>query len=379
MKVLVLCHRPPVPSGLATQGDLLLRGLRELGVDALACHLESVEEKAWHYQCFRPDVAVGVGVWGQVPELVLHPLAHGVTPIPWLVADGYVAAYQDVLNSLPLVLVTSTWVKETYVRDGIAADRIEVLPVGVDTDTFSPRAPGDERVSAARRVLGLADGPLAILTLGGDAASKGAREVMRALAAIDGDAPDWRYLCKVWPQPRTHAQNVRDLALAAELGIADRVSYVTSVTSRDFTPYLIAACDVYAGPSRLEGFGMPHVEANACERPVLAIDAMAFRDTQVHGDTALLAAVGREVQIQESLLDDGEGRPGRRVVFDVPKTVGYRADVPDLARHMLRLLEDADLRRRLGAGGRRRAIERFHYRTVARRCLELLRDRLGID
>jgi alpha-maltose-1-phosphate synthase len=31
-----------------------------------------------------------------------------------------------------------------------------------------------------------------ILTAGGDGASKGAQEVMQALALIDGEAPDWR-------------------------------------------------------------------------------------------------------------------------------------------------------------------------------------------
>ena len=40
-------------------------------------------------------------------------------------------------------------------------------------------------------------------------------------------------------------------------------------------PYLIAACDIYAAPSRLEGFGMPQVEAGACGKPVIGIKAMA--------------------------------------------------------------------------------------------------------
>ncbi len=46
-------------------------------------------------------------------------------------ADGYIANYQEVLNALPLILVTSNWVKEMYVRDGIDGDKIEVLPVVV--------------------------------------------------------------------------------------------------------------------------------------------------------------------------------------------------------------------------------------------------------
>ena len=36
-----------------------------------------------------------------------------------------------------LILVTSNWVKEMYVRDGINGDKIEVLPVGCDTDLLS--------------------------------------------------------------------------------------------------------------------------------------------------------------------------------------------------------------------------------------------------
>ena len=34
MKVLMLYDYPPPPGGLPTQGDLMFRGLRELGIDA---------------------------------------------------------------------------------------------------------------------------------------------------------------------------------------------------------------------------------------------------------------------------------------------------------------------------------------------------------
>ena len=379
MKVLVLYEYPPPPAGLATQGHLLYEGLLETGVDTYPVNLSSPEEKAWYYRWFKPDVAVGVGYWGYVPDLVLHPQQHGVQPVPWLVADGYVANYQEILNALPLILVTSNWVKEIYVRDGIRGDNIEVLPVGCNTDLFRPRPQDDPQVRAVRDALGIAPDELMILTVGGDAASKGAREVMKALAAIGGRVPPWKYVCKVWPQKRTQLQNAADLGLAAKLGIEKDIIYLTSTTSRNFIPYLIAACDIYAAPARLEGFGMPQVEAGACEKPVIGLSAMGMLDTLVHGETALLAGVAREIVISEDTRGREAGFEDHHTVkFETPRTVDYRASVPDIARYLTDLMTDPALREQMGKAARAHVIQRFDYRTVARQFAEIIRARLGV-
>lgn len=376
MKVLVQYEYPPIPGGLSTQGDLLYRGLLELGVDAKAVHLESAQEKEWYYRWFAPDLTVGIGFWGHTPHLAMHPQQHGVLGIPWLVADGYVANYRDVLNNLPLILVTSHWVKEVYRRDGIRQDNIEVLPVGCDTDAFIPRERSDAKVAAVRDALGIAPDELMILTVGGDAASKGGQEVMMALARLGDAVPKWKYVCKVWPQARTTQQNAYDRQLAQELGIADRVIFTIGNTSRNFMPYLTAACDIYAGPSRLEGFGMPHIEAGACEKPVIAIDAMAFRDTLVQGETAFLAGVAVENRITETILGEAAGfRAGERIVFDPPRVADYRANIDEIAEALRRLLMDAELRQRMGAAGRQRAVACFNYRVVAQQFLDIVSQR----
>ena len=392
MKVLLLYDYPAPPGGLATQADLLYRGLKEIGVDTMATHYESALEKEWFYRWFKPDVVLGVGYWGYVPLIVLHPQEFGRLAVPWLVADGFIANYQQVLNDLPLILVTSNWVKEVYVRDGIRPDNIEVLPVGCDTDQFIPRPQSDPGVMAIRQMFGIKLDEIMILTIGGDAASKGGQEVMKALASLEqrdamaskagsggGTLPDWKYLCKVWPQQRTLQQNELDRALAQQLGISGKVIHSMDRATRAFMPYLYSACDIYAAPSRLEGFGMPQVEAGACGKPVLGMAAMGMLDTLVHGETALLAGVAEENYIKDTILGTDAGfAEGQRYVFPIPRIADYRANVDDICRYLELLMSDPDLRQKLGEAGRKRAVEHFDYRLVARRFVEILSQRLGI-
>jgi len=380
MKVLLLYEYPPAPGGLATQGDLLYRGLLSQGVDVHPVHLASAQEKEWYYRWFCPDIVVGVGFWGHTPHLILHPQRYGILAVPWMVADGYIADYQEVLNGLPLILVTSQWVKKVYTRDGIKPGNIEVLPVGCDTDAFIPRQKNDSNVKAVRDALGIPPDTIMIATIGGDAASKGAQEVMQALALIDQKAPKWKYVCKVWEQPRTEHQNTLDMQLATQLGIEKNVIYTSGKFSRNFMPYLLAACDIYAAPSRLEGFGMPQIEAGACSKPVVGIKAMAMLDTLVHGKTAFLASVAQEVKLRETFLaPDNETMPGRRVVFKRPRTADYRASVHDIATYLLRLMNDPDLRNTMGAAARERVVQCYDYRVVAQKFVQIVRDRLGVS
>ncbi|MDI6828814.1 MAG: glycosyltransferase family 4 protein, partial [Armatimonadota bacterium] len=186
-----------------------------------------------------------------------------------------------------------------------------------------------------------------------------------------------RYVCKVWSQERTERQNKIDLALAEELGIRDKVVYIDGVLSREFMPYLYNACDIYAGPSRQEGFGMPHVEAQACGKPVLSVNAMGIKETVIHGETGFMAKVGEWISITEGEVGPEQGYPEQRVIkFAKPKLVAVRADVEDLAKYVLCLLVDDNLREKMGAAAREHVEKHFDYRDVAKRVLELINTRV---
>jgi glycosyltransferase involved in cell wall biosynthesis len=231
-----------------------------------------------------------------------------------------------------------------------------------------------------RETLGISPDQIMILTVGGDAASKGAQEVMQALAIIDSKAPDWKYVCKVWPQPRTSNQNLSDHEMAMHLGIEKNVTYATNTISRNFMPYLIGACDIYAAPSRLEGFGMPQVEAGACGKPVLGIQAMGMLDTLVHGETAFLAKVAQKIVVNEVMLDGESGFEDKhKVIFDQPRIVDYRASINDIAKYLMVLMTDSVLREKMGKAAREHVVQHFDYRVVAKRFVEIIQNKFGIN
>lgn len=379
MRILMLYEYPAPPAGLATQGELLYRGLRDIGIEVRPVNRTARLEKEWLYEHFQPDVAIGIGWWGYIPELVLHPIKFGVEPVPWLVADGWVANYQAELNSLRLILTTSGWVSEIYARDGIAPERMAVQQIGCDTESFAPIPRDDPKVKAVRESLGVADDEKLILTVGGDGASKGSQEMMKALAAINKDYPKWKYICKVWKQDRTVKQNRLDFAMAKDLGIADKVTYVDGSLSRDFMPYLYNACDIYAGPSRQEGFGMPHVEAQACGKPIVSVNAMGIKETVIHEETGFLARVAKWVSISEGEVGGTEGfAKNKTIKFTKPKMIGVRANTDDLAEYTLRLLSDKNLYEQMSIAARQHVVKNFDYREVARQAADLLSSRLQI-
>lgn len=165
-----------------------------------------------------------------------------------------------------------------------------------------------------------------------------------------------------------------------QLGLDKKISYITDTTSRNFMPYLIGACDIYAAPSRLEGFGMPQVEAGACAKPVLSIKAMGMLDTLVDGETAFLANVAQEITTSEVVVGEESGfEPNHRIVFPSPRPVEYRANVEEIAGHLSLLMNDRSLREKLGRAGRERVVKHFDYRVVAEQFVEIVRRKLGIQ
>lgn len=126
---------------------------------------------------------------------------------------------------------------------------VTVIPNGVDLDAFAPATPAGPRRRAA--------GQRARLLLVGAFERKGLATAIEALAAMRADAE----LLAVGS-----GDGARFLALAARLGVADRVKLEPP---RADIADVMRASDLLIFPTRYEPFGMVIAEAMACGLPVL--------------------------------------------------------------------------------------------------------------
>lgn len=379
MRSVVLYAYPPEPDGLSQQGDMLYCGTRENSEEVMPCHLSSDFQKEWIYKYFKPDVAIGVGFWGHTPDIILHPQKFGVQPVPWLLADGWVANYHDVLSKLPLVFTTSEWVKRTFERDGVDTKNFVPAYIGLRTELFHPISKTDLKIELVRQMLGVKNGEIMILTAGGDVTSKGAQEVFKALKIVDQEFKNWKYVCKIWGGSSADDHYDAEMALIEELGESkDKVIYLEGSMSREFMPLLLNACDIYAAPSRLEGYGMIQVEAMACGKPVVSINEMGPRETIIHGETGFLADVAETVELNEEKVYTHMGfEEEGEIQFDKSKIFAYRANVDQIADYLLRLMKDLDLRERMGDAAAKHAAEKFEYHKTAKFMTDKIKERFG--
>lgn len=378
MKCLVLYAYPPEPDGQSLQGHLLYKGILNAKEEAIPCHFKESIQKEFYLKHVKPDVSYGIGFWGNVPDIVLEPMKHGVTPIPWFNSDGWVANYQKEFNKLDLMFTTSDWVKSIYKRDGIDVSKIVPMHIGVDTDIFCPK--NDARLrNAVREMIGIDKKDKMILTVGGDVTSKGAQEMIKALAQIDQEFKDWKYVCKSWPSECADGWRDTEIQLADELGIGDKITFIDDEFSPEFMADLLNAADIYAAPSRLEGYGMIQVEAMSCGKPIISIDKMGPGETIIHNKTGFLAKVGQEIILESEWVYPWMGfKEKRKVKFDGPKTMAYRADIDDLKKYTLKLLTDDKIREKMGKQARKHVMENLDYRHIAKKMVDITKERLDL-
>lgn len=251
------------------------------------------------------DLAAEFGARGAV-GLIHHPtsLEDGLAEADRAALD---ASEQALFRQLPRVVVTSVATAETLEhRFGVDPARINVVVPGT--------AP------AAR--CGVSDGPgCALLTVGSLIPRKGHAVLLRALARLFD--LDWRLTVAGGPLDGATGRALQ--AQAAELGIADRVRFIGTVTDEALEA-LWRGTDIFALATRYEGYGMAIAEALARGLPV-AITEGGAAGRLVTPEAGAICEVDDMVTLSKAL---------RRMIFDTE----LRAAMADAAWTLGRSLPD---------------------------------------
>jgi glycosyltransferase involved in cell wall biosynthesis len=224
-------------------------------------------------------------------------VAHGIDMHPGLSRMRRLA-----LQRADAVWAVSRWTRGRVLELGVEAARIQVIGNTVDARRFDIGAGADSSDTRAdaslRAAYGLAPDDRVLLTVARlDAAEqyKGYDTILHALPALRAVAPGVRYLIV-----GTGNDQPRIEALAAQLGVADAVTFCGFVGEADLPPHYRLA-DAYVMPSRGEGFGIVFLEAMACGTPVVGGDRDGTRDALADGALGRLVDPGDAPALADAL------------------------------------------------------------------------------
>jgi D-inositol-3-phosphate glycosyltransferase len=189
------------------------------------------------------------------------------------------------------------------------ADRVWVIPPGVDVDLFTPTR-ADAADARVRSELGIAPGRPIIAIVGRVQPLKDQELAIRVLAELHrlrGSAPVLVVAGEATPGQDGYASSLQ--AIAAELGVLAEVRFAGAL-SRERLADLLAIATVTLVPSHSETFGLVALESAASGTPVIAYRGGGLVESVSAGVSGLLVD-SRDprawAQATVSLLDDGDG------------------------------------------------------------------------
>ncbi len=213
----------------------------------------------------RPDVILGVWAY---PDGFANLLTGRLFSIPVVISCrgsdiNYLARkrlhralIRWTLCRAALVLSVSEALKREIVALGVPADKVIVIPNGIEAEKFQPLPPAE-----ARHRLNLEPDRRYVVSVSRLSHEKGLDILLNALALMRDQTV---HLLLVGGGAERSALK----ALAQRLGIAARVTFVGDTTHTQI-PLWLNAADLFVLPSRTEGWPNVLMEALACGKPVV--------------------------------------------------------------------------------------------------------------
>jgi starch synthase len=331
--------------------------LRTMGVDlgmAAGCEGTDIVHSHTWYANFAGHVAKLL--YG-VPHVVT---THSLEPLrPWKaeqLGGGYALSSfceRTAIESADAVIAVSGGMK----RDVLAAyptvdeSKIRVVYNGIDTEQYRP----DRDTDVIER-LGIDLSRPSVVFVGRITRQKGLPYLMRACHDLPPDAQI--VLLAGAPDTKEIAAEVEGLAIQLRNARDDKgVIWVQEMLPKHEVVQVLTHATVFVCPSIYEPMGIVNLEAMACETAVVATATGGIPEVVADGETGLLVPIEQ--------VADGTGTPVNPDRF-----------VADLAAAMTTLVTDPQRAAQMGLAGRRRAVEKFSWGTIAEDTMAVYRSLL---
>ncbi len=227
------------------------------------------------------------------------------------------------------------------------AERIVVIPPGVDTELFHPipRWNAKEWIGSYNQKT--------VLFVGRIDPVKGLDNwfrAMRRVVEIEPSLRDRMCVCLIGGDLDEDEDPNSELArldrLKDELGIADVVTFLGG-RAQSALPYYYSSADLVVMPSRYESFGLAALEAMACGTPVVASDVGGLSFVVRDGETGCLVPEGDVESLAQCILNLLVNPALRARMSERAVEVAQDYAWPVIANRMIELYgETKDLKRR---------------------------------
>ncbi len=204
----------------------------------------------------------GCTEWGIVPRSILNGMK----------IDCFREAHR---NSDTLIITSSHWSREGFIRSGAVPERVVVIPLGVDTQIYHPIS--EEKRQELRQLFGWNE-CFIFLNVGVMWNERqGIDRILKAFARITEKYPEARLILKgrdaIFPSKDYLKQATKDSLNDAEIQrVSARLRYIGNNLSSLEMAQLYQAADAYVSPYSAEGFNLPVLEAIATGVPVICTD-----------------------------------------------------------------------------------------------------------
>jgi glycogen synthase len=226
----------------------------------------------------------------------------------------------------------------------IAPERLHVIYNGIDPEEYRPVLEDD-----LMKNYGIDPDMPYILFVGRIARQKG---IIHLVNAVKYMPPGFQVvLCAGAPDTPEIAVEMK-AAVATAVRERPGLIWIQEMVSKPTAIQLYSHAELLCCPSIYEPFGIINLEAMACETPVVASAVGGIKEVVVHGETGCLVPLE---QLKESPFEPVDPEKFAR----------------DLAASINMLMEDSELRARMGKAGRRRAEELFSWKAIASRTRDL--------